>query len=619
MPTLLIAVLVVCLPLVYLTTTLDPTQPIRFLILAITLAILSGTLLARLSRSRKKHDWSILRRLIFPVFGIYVLISAISVLQAINVADAIYDLAKVLLSGVMLVCATLVFSSDGKATGILTKAMLFCGGLLATIGICQYYGIAFTNIPGNGIPAGTMANKNVLAGIVCLALPFGLYAALRFVRAWSIAGFLGVMVSLWVILIGQTRASWVALTIATTVVSPIFIIWLFRSGLTPTNRSRAFRKLFVVTAIGLLIIFGAITGNILRTGQDTFFARVKSIISHQDNSSQERLALWSKSWQLFKQHPLSGVGIGNWKIAFPGLGMTNTNAEKGDVYFLQPHNDYLWVLTETGIFGLAAYLLIYSLGFWYAFRVLLRRSSQDEAVFVVLMLFAMICFLVDGFFHYPRERVEVVMFSTLILSIIVSIYHRQPSSSRRISRNVVAATLTACLLFSLAILALGVVRFRGENHVLKAWQAKSTKDWPEVIRQVDQARSPLLTLDPTATPLIWYRGIARISSNESEPACQDFILAYRDNPNHPHVLNNLGTCAELRGDHNQAAAYYERAVQIAPRFDDAWLNLTAVYYNLGEYIKADSALSHVAGDCHDVRLPALKQNITEKFQAEPTN
>jgi O-antigen ligase len=616
MPTLLIAVLVVCLPLVYLNTTLDPTQPLRFLILATALASLSGTMLARLYRDRSKHDWSVLRQLIFPVCGIYVLISATSVLLAINVADAIYDLAKVLLSGVLLVCATLVLSADRRATKLLTKAMVISGGLLATIGVCQYYGIAFTNIPGNVIPYGTMANKNLLAGIVCLALPFGLYATLRFGRAWSIVGFLEVMLSLWVILLGQTRASWVALTLAAAVVIPLYIIWLFKSGVSPASRSEALKRLLVVAAVALLIVLGAVSGSILRSGQSSVFDRVKSIITHQDNSSQERLAVWSKSWQLFEQHPLSGVGIGNWKIVCPGLGLTRTNAEAGEVYYQQPHNDYLWVLTETGVFGLAAYLLIFALAFWYAVRVLLRRPSQDEAVFVLLMLFAMICYLVDSFFHYPRERVELVMFSTLILSAIVSIHHRLQPLPGLISRNTVAVSLTICLFVSLAIIALGAVRFAGEIHIRKAWQAKSAKNWAEVIRQIDQARSPLLKLDPTATPLVWYRGIAQFSLNETEQACRDFALAYRDNPNHPHVLNNLGTCAELGGDHDQAIDYYEQAVRIAPRFDDAWLNLTATYYNRGEFLRADSALSHVSS-LDDPKAVSFKQMISERVKSAP--
>jgi O-antigen ligase len=618
MPVLFIATLVVCLPLVYLNTTLDPTQPLRFLILSIVLVILSGTLLTRLYLNRSKHVWSVLRRLIFPVCGIYVLLCATSVLQAINVADAIYDLAKVLLAIVLFVCATLVLASDKQGVKLLTKAMVISGMILSAIGVCQYYGIAFTSIPGNVIPYGTMANKNLLASIICLALPFGLYATLRFERAWSIVGLLEVMLSLWVILIGQTRASWVALLLAATVVVPLYIIWLSRSGLSAAAISRDRKKIAAVALIALLIVIGAVSGIILRKGQGSIGDRVTSIITHQDPSSQERLSTWSRSWQLFTQHPLLGVGIGNWKIACPGLGTPGRRSETADIYFMQPHNDYLWVLTETGILGLAAYLLIYILAIWYAVRVLLRRASPDEAVFVLLMLFAMICFSVDSFFHYPRERVELLTFSTLILAAIVSTYHRLQISPKELPRNIVAAALIVCLLSAIAGAVVGVIRLGGETHVKSMWNAKGAGNWSEVIRQADLARSPWLTLDPTATPLLWYRGVAKISLNETEQACRDFTLAYRDHPNHPHVLNNLGTCAELEGDHNQAIDYYNQAVRITPRFDDAWLNLTAVYFNRGEYIRADSALSHVDSTCHDTRAPALRLSIAEKLQAAPT-
>jgi thioredoxin-like negative regulator of GroEL len=63
--------------------------------------------------------------------------------------------------------------------------------------------------------------------------------------------------------------------------------------------------------------------------------------------------------------------------------------------------------------------------------------------------------------------------------------------------------------------------------------------------------------------------------------------------------------------------YYKQAVRITPRFDDAWLNLTAVYFNLGEYVRADSALSHLASDCRDTRVAVLRQTVAESLKAAP--
>ncbi len=611
MPTLMITVLIIFLPLVYLSSTLDPTQPLRQLILAITVTALSGTLLAGLYRRRREYDWTVLRRLIFPVWGLYVLISAFSVMQAVNSAEAVYDLSKILLSGVLLICAALVFSSDKRAVTVLAKSMLISGSLLAAIGVCQYFDLAFTSIPGNAIPYGTMANKNLFTGILCLTLPFGFYAVFRLRRFWIIAGLVQITLSLLIIVIAQTRASWVALAAATLIVIPLFLLWRRRSTQVDVAKPGSSRRITAVAAVALLIVFGAASGIVLRHGENSLGSRLTSIFTHQDTSSQERLGVWKASWTLFRQHPVLGVGIGNWKIACAGVGIGETRAERADIFFQQPHNDYLWVLTETGIPGLAVYLLVFVLAIAYVLRTLRHVHSRDEAALSLTLLFAVICFMVDSFFSFPRDRTELLTFLVLTLAAVASVHHRLRGSQRSPSRRFVAVALLLCLLSSVAAVAVGVIRLGGETHIKLAWQAKSIGNWTEVIRQIDLARSPLLTLDPTSTPLLWYRGVARVLLGEKERACQDFALANRDNPNHPQVLNNLGTCAELKDDHDQAVAYYERAVRIAPRFEDAWLNLTAVRLSRGEYTRADSALSHVGENCKDARVPVFHQEIAK--------
>ena len=619
MAKLLIVALVILLPLVYLNSTLDPTQPLRFLLLAITLAVLSAVLLTRAVRGGLQGGYKTPRLMILPIFALYILISAISVVQAINLADAIYDLTKIALTGILLFTATLTLRTDVSARSALVKSMLVSGCLLSTVGVCQYYGIGFTSIPGNVIPYGTMANKNLLACILCLSLPFGLYAALRLSRWWAIAGSVAVAMSVLVVLVGQTRASWVSLSVATVLIIPAYL--LCRRRRMPRSldsRPRPLVRIAVLAGTIALIVIGTASGILLREGQAGIGQRLSSIVIHQDTSSKTRLALWDRSLQLFQQHPLSGVGVGNWKIAFPVFGTSGTTGETGEVYFQQPHNDYLWVLTETGVFGLAAFLIVLALIFAYGYRAVRRSDSDDDVVFVLLMLFGVICFAVDAFFSYPRERVELLLYSTLTWSAIVSIYHRTLPDVKKSSRMPVSAILVACLLLATAAAVIGVIRLNGETHTRTAWIAKGNGNWPEVVRQIDLARSPLLTLDPTSTPLAWYRGVARYSLKDNDAACQDFALAYTENPHHPHVLNNLGTCSELHGDHAQARDYYAQAVEIAPKFDDAWLNLTAVYYNLGQYDAADTSLSRVSTSCSDSRLLIFRQRVAEKLAGKPT-
>jgi O-antigen ligase len=71
-----------------------------------------------------------------------------------------------------------------------------------------------------------------------------------------------------------------------------------------------------------------------------------------DYSLAIRLAALSTAWELFKENPLTGIGLGN----FIERGATNVFRR------IVVHNAYMEVLVSTGIFGLLAYLGIFYSG-----------------------------------------------------------------------------------------------------------------------------------------------------------------------------------------------------------------------------------------------------------------
>jgi O-antigen ligase len=67
-----------------------------------------------------------------------------------------------------------------------------------------------------------------------------------------------------------------------------------------------------------------------------------------------RVVMWRNAWQIISEHPVLGVGTGSFKTAYarrvegtPGWQATLT----GD-----PHNQYLKIWAEQGVFGLLAIL-----------------------------------------------------------------------------------------------------------------------------------------------------------------------------------------------------------------------------------------------------------------------
>jgi len=82
-----------------------------------------------------------------------------------------------------------------------------------------------------------------------------------------------------------------------------------------------------------------------------------------------RVALIESSWHMFLNHPLLGVGVGNWREQYDTVYGVD-NIEK---HMDSPHNIFLQELNEAGIIGLSGFLAL--LGFQYCH--LLKSAHAD--------------------------------------------------------------------------------------------------------------------------------------------------------------------------------------------------------------------------------------------------
>ncbi len=122
----------------------------------------------------------------------------------------------------------------------------------------------------------------------------------------------------------------------------------------------------------------------------------------------------------------------------------------------------------------------------------------------------------------------------------------------------------------------------------------------------------MYTMEPTSTPLSWYRGTAQFKLGNVEHAFLDYRRAYSIHPWHLGVLNDLGTCYSLKGDHKRAIACYTDALSVSRQFEPGLINLAAVYYNLGSFDSAYSIISRSKSPHTDPRFEPFYRAISQK-------
>jgi len=128
---------------------------------------------------------------------------------------------------------------------------------------------------------------------------------------------------------------------------------------------------------------------------------------------------WWIGWEMFKDHPLTGVGLGNYKLDFLPYKAAFLATPRGEAYDFhidraaQAHNEYVQVLAELGILGvlaLGSLLVVLAVSLWKR----LRSNGEENRFDLLLFTCGIVAFLLHGAVSFPAHLPA----STLVLVLI---------------------------------------------------------------------------------------------------------------------------------------------------------------------------------------------------------
>lgn len=600
--TVLAVVSVFLIPFFGLSSTIDPVLMPGFLIWAVMSLVLSICLLIRLRTKPEELAFEILNRFIFPVLFCYFLFSLLSLVKAINITEGIHEVLKNFVFVVYVFFASIILVRHAKYINILSKIITIAAILLCIIAYYEYARNDFR------FESATMANRNLLASAFFLMLPFCFYGLFSFSRFWKIVNLILLIFIFFCIFSTKARSVFLGLIISTLILLLVFI-FLFRNINLSGKTYFSFRRLILYFGISLVIIILIVLPLYGRT------QKIKDIWSTE--TLKERISLWKKTFKLIEEHPYLGVGSGNWRIVLPSYGLEGLTPRSFTTDFFQrPHNDYLWVLSENGVFGLACYLLIFATVITYIFKLLVKSGDFNDKVLIAFMLWGILGYMTDAFFWFPKERIFHSTFLGLMIGIVVSQYqNRFRQKEKRFKALGLILIAASIIILSLAVIN-GYIRTKAEIHTKRALYARQMEKWTLVISEINKGYSSFATLDPMSTPLQWYKGEANFFLNNIAEALENYKKAYKVNPYHIHVLNDLASCYELQGHPDEAIYYYQKALEIHPRFENALINLGATYYNCGKYEQALNTLLRCDPNTPDSRLKQYLNTVKGKLDKE---
>lgn len=438
-------------------------------------------------------------------------------------------------------------------------------------------------------------HRNLLSSALLLMIP--VYGMLwRREKGWlHWSSLLGLFAALAMVLLLQSRSAWLALFGGLLALLSVKSWKSFRTG-----RGRLAVGLASIVVLGLLAA-------LILLKMAPVNSRLAAVLHYQEQQNEhtetirERLWLWKGSAKMAFDHPVLGVGPGQWKLQFPRYGLAGTRAEQGDILFQRPHNDYLWVWCETGWPGLVLFLLLMGIPLVAAFRKV-DGWKIGKADWVALGLSG---YVIVAFFDFPLERV----FHPSLWALLAALACYDPARNEK-GKGPVWLLL---ILIGLGTMALSAGRWSAERRLSEGLSVRAgyTTASGSKAELFARAMKPWYRMDPAATPIDWYLGEDHYLAGEIQAAHDYFLHSLALSPYHLHTLNNLGATSLALGKPDSALYYFDRAAAIAPGFTEMRLNRTAMAVQSGDWNEALRQISQAVPQPDNSRYRDYLAGVTE--------
>ena len=547
-----------------------------------------------------------LPKLALPFLAL-LLVSELSLLQAINTYYGLQRIAFLLVLFLLYLTVAYTCSQLDNQARLIRYLLL----TLFVVSVLSLYGCTMGCSLEPVSPSETLfrlfGNTNYGSAYLLTVIPLGLALSLiapyRWERAlWGTTLFLSMVL----LTFSMVRGAWVSILIGLWILVRILFNREQSPGIlrSPPRLSQGAS----IVLLGSAVLVAYALWPICLSGLTSFGERMASLFDPEAGSLQVRLAFWKGSLRMIRDHLWTGVGIGNFSLAYVPF-RSAFNYRNPGIRPEHPHNEYLNLWAELGPLGLLVLL-------WLVVRIirlgwsLARRPEGDKGVVAGVLgglaasaAYAHLFYVV----HVPASAMNVAILLGMLDGMDRRVEQEERGTPIRLT-YLLPGLLVMCLLsFQYFVRPLA-----GEIHYFLAQRDFKEKRMEAGLRQLErslqwdphsyeawyrqavvlfrmgrypqtiQAAGEALKIHPKMEIAYGMMGSAYLNLGKETKAKEIFLRAKALNPNYPHALNNLGVLAAREGRIPEAEALFLRAKEIMGR------SRMSPYANLGSlYEKTD--------------------------------
>ena len=563
------------------------------------------------------------RNFIGLTYTLFMAITLLSFFQAYNLPESIINFAKLFSVFTSTYVLYVIFSSNRAY--ILHLCTAFTILLLFECFTVFFHILEYVNKNVDSIYdiKSVYSHKNILSAALFIKIPAVIWLMV-FGEGWKKKlGYFASFLAAVAVLFMSSRAFYLGLALLIVALTAFFIS---RHFLIKKNLSFKKALMFAGIFILALTIFSMIqkffypvnqdTKNRTNTGVLDRFATFKT----EAEAPAGRVANWKRSFRLIKEHPLTGVGTGNWKIQ-----VLKYEAPTADNYIVsyKNHNDFIEVTAETGLPGGLVYLSVFILILFNFIRKALDRGADEETLkYLFLPAFGILAYSMDAAFNFPNDRPEIQALFAIYVAMGIAFSGPgfvkikksapKPSGLQVNSRNLLPYLLkgTAFILIgsSAIILYMNAVSLHFQRYVFE--DEKGNK-YSHSSSFYTEGFPSIPNVSCTGAPITTYIARYLINENRSDEAVS---MLTHDNPSPYDARREYSlSMAYNKMKNNDSAIYWgQRVLALKPLHANMVLIVSTRLFDAGRRQEAVQTLDHylaLVKTNQDVWLRAIDQNM----------
>lgn len=371
------------------------------------------------------------------LLAMFVAWMATTLLWSHNLYEGLKTLSPWICTLILAIISGQILANNPKRTSFLFKMIILSGLAVALVGVWEHLA-GKTIYMAAAPPSSSFGNRNMAGQFILLCFPLAVGGLFYKNSKWHYASLFTVFTMLTYIFVILSRAVILGLLIEVIVLGSLILLSHFRGGVRVSFNLKTMVACLVLSTAGYIVVKTPAKTHDqgVMNLKERINYTMKELKGEGAYGYNERIPSWINTFEMVKDHPIVGTGVGQWRVEFPRYNDLKAKDKLYGNHFVltRLHNDFLEYWATLGTIG---FILLIMPGIsCILLAIRLWKTNSSYHVVLLSSMAALFGITIPTTTSFPMQNITPILFMVLIFQMVACMGVKEKilwSKKRRVS------------------------------------------------------------------------------------------------------------------------------------------------------------------------------------------